>query len=50
MVAKEKGKGGCRTLRKKLTTEGVGVLVAVVMAIVGQTQETAGGDDVTRAK
>lgn len=27
-----------------------GVLVTVVMATAGQTQDTAGGDDVTRGK
>lgn len=31
-------------------SEGAGVLVTVVMVTMGQTQEAAGGDDVTRAK
>lgn len=37
-------KGGCHN------SEGGGVLETVVIATIGQTQETAGGDDVTREK
>lgn len=40
----EPGGGTCHS------PEGAGVLVMVVMVTVGQTQETAGGDDVTSAK
>lgn len=48
---KKRKKRGMSNLEKEThDSEVAGVLVMVVMATVGQTQETMGGDDVTRAK
>lgn len=47
----ERRKSGMSNLEEDChNSEGGSVLETVVIATVGQTQETAGGDDITRAK